>query len=91
MASSQIPGPDYGDWQALSCIALFLTSDRNQVLVQVWDGNPDPPVHACTGENAESGRGLLLVEALCVDWGWHLPAGSKGKWVWAAVALAGGG
>jgi anti-sigma regulatory factor (Ser/Thr protein kinase) len=84
--------PDYDEWQALSCIALFLASDRNQVLVQVWDGNPDPPVQASTDENAESGRGLLLVEALCEDWGWHLPVnGSKGKWVWGAVALAGRG
>lgn len=84
--------PDYDDWQALSYIALFLASDRSQVLVQVWDGNPDPPVLASTDENAESGRGLLLVEALCEDWGWHLPEdGGKGKWVWGAVALAGGG
>ena len=84
--------PGYDDWQALSCIAVFLASDRNQVLVQVWDGNPDPPAQASMDENAEGGRGLLLVEALCEDWGWHLPAGgSKGKWVWGAVALAGGG
>lgn len=77
---------------AAQVLALFLASDRSQVLVQVWDGSPDPPVQASTDENAESGRGLLLVEALCADWGWHLPAGgSKGKWVWGAVALAGGG
>jgi anti-sigma regulatory factor (Ser/Thr protein kinase) len=84
--------PDYDDRQALSCIALFLASDSSQVLVQVWDGNPDPPAQASTDENAESGRGLLLVEALCADWGWHLPMnGSKGKWVWGSVALAGRG
>jgi hypothetical protein len=66
----------------LSCISLLLASDRSQVLVQVWDGSPDPPVQASTDENAEGGRGLLLVVALCADWGWHLPAGgSKGKWV----------
>jgi anti-sigma regulatory factor (Ser/Thr protein kinase) len=89
-AGGSVPG--YDDWQALSCIALFLASDRSQVLVQVWDGSPDPPVQANADENAESGRGLLLVEALCADWGWHLPAdGSKGKWVWGAVALAGRG
>lgn len=84
--------PDYDGWQALSCIALFLASDRSQVLVQVWDGSPDPPMQRSADGNAESGRGLLLVEALCEDWGWYLPAGGgKGKWVWGAVALAGRG
>ena len=89
-ADGSVPG--YDEWQSRSCIALFLASDRSQVLVQVWDGSPDPPVQASTDEDSESGRGLLLVEALCEDWGWHLPAGgSKGKWVWGSVALAGGG
>ena len=39
-----------------------------------------------------AGRGERLRRALCADWGWHLPAGgSKGKWVWGSVALAGRG
>ncbi len=68
------------------CIALFLACDRRRVLVQIWDGDPDPPQPADAGENAESGRGLLPVEALCEDWGWYWSeGGQRGKWVWAAV------
>ena len=79
--------PGYGSWLAPRCIALFLACDGGQVLVQVWDDNPNPPVQASADENAESGRGLRLVEALCEDWGWYLPAGADaGKWVWGAVA-----
>jgi hypothetical protein len=74
-------------WLAPRWVALFLASDRHRVLVQVWDGDPAPPQLAGVAENAESGRGLLLVEALSEDWGWYWPAGSnQGKWVWAAVA-----
>ena len=75
-----------GDRLAPGWIALFLASDRHQVLVQIWDGDPASPQPADVAENAESGRGLLLVEALSEDWGWYWPAGSsQGKWVWAAV------
>ena len=82
--------PGYDSWLAPRCIALFLACDGGQVLVQVWDDNPNPPVQASADENAESGRGLLLVEALCEDWGWYLPAGADaGKWVWGAVAAHG--
>jgi anti-sigma regulatory factor (Ser/Thr protein kinase) len=79
--------PGHGtDWLAPRWVALLLVSDRHQILVQIWDGDPAPPQPADVDENAESGRGLLLVEALSEDWDWYCPAGSsQGKWVWAAV------
>jgi hypothetical protein len=78
--------PDEGAWLAPRWVTLFLASDRHQVLVQIWDGDPAPPQPADVDENADSGRGLLLVEALSEDWGWYWPEGRhQGKWVWAAV------
>ena len=38
----------------------------------------------CPGDDAESGRGLLLVEAISTRWGWY--ATSDGKVVWALCA-----
>lgn len=58
---------------------------RGSLIIQVWDGHPDPPVRAKVDEDAESGRGLLIVESLCDDWGCYWPAGGNGKWVWAAM------
>lgn len=56
-----------------------------QVLVEVRDGSHRPPMRSmCPGGNAESGRGLVLVEALAARWGWAAE-GDGGKTVWALV------
>lgn len=80
-------------------IRLQLTSDKRQVLVEVWDGNPQPPTPQGLGAGGipalgeESGRGLFLVEAVSVRWGYHCPAvepghelsPGAGKVVWAVL------
>jgi anti-sigma regulatory factor (Ser/Thr protein kinase) len=77
-----------------------LTPGQRQVLVEVWDSNPEPPIRADPDLTAESGRGLLLVEAVCATWGYYHvtedsadgppgPDGGRqttGKVVWALVA-----
>jgi anti-sigma regulatory factor (Ser/Thr protein kinase) len=57
------------------CIELRLFSDKEQVLIEVWDGNHQPPEPQGLGADGipalgeESGRGLFLVEALSQAWG----------------------
>src|ERR1035441_7946938 len=65
-----------------SSIRLWLRSDKNLVLILVWDGNPRPPIRMDTTEDAESGRGLLLVEVISDSWNWYRPEGINGKIVW---------
>lgn len=67
-------------------IGLWLLSDRQRIVVSVWDSNPRPPVRADAPEDAESGRGLLLVEAISERWGWYPPRDIGGKCVWCEVA-----
>jgi anti-sigma regulatory factor (Ser/Thr protein kinase) len=67
-------------------VQLRLATDRQRVLVQVWDGSPSMPRRQQPGPGLESGRGLLLVEALSVGWGTHVPPGSDGKTVWCVIA-----
>lgn len=75
-----------------AAIRLWLTSDQVQVVIFVWDASPQPPVRMDAPEDAEHGRGLLLVEAVSKQWGWF-PAepgnpwadGHHGKVVWAVV------
>jgi anti-sigma regulatory factor (Ser/Thr protein kinase) len=69
-----------------SSIRLWLRSDKNIVLILVWDENPRPPVRMDVTEDAENGRGLLLVEAISDSWNWYRPDGMAGKIVWAQVS-----
>jgi anti-sigma regulatory factor (Ser/Thr protein kinase) len=74
-----------------SPVRLWLLSDRTRVLILAWDPSPQPPASRRPGADDENGRGLLLVEAVSADWGWHVSAvttgtaDSTGKTVWALV------
>jgi anti-sigma regulatory factor (Ser/Thr protein kinase) len=72
-------------------VRMWLRGNTTRVLVLVWDACPRPPVRLNAGQNADGGRGLLLVEALSDQWDWHpLEQPDGGKIVWAtlsAVAL----
>ena len=71
---------------AVAPLRLWLCSDGHRVVIQVWDASPQIPVKRDTEPETESGRGLLLVEALSAGWGSYQLAGSGGKVVWAVVA-----
>ncbi|HUQ40710.1 MAG TPA: ATP-binding protein [Acidimicrobiales bacterium] len=64
-------------------IVVDLTGDR--LRVEVIDSNPLPPIPRVAGEDATSGRGLALVEALARAWGIDTIPPS-GKRVWFEVA-----
>ncbi len=66
-----------------SPVRIWLLSDRTQILILVWDASPHPPVPTQVDGYAESGRGLLLVEALSERWGSYATAQAGGKIVWA--------
>lgn len=62
-------------------------SGSARVLILVWDSSPRPPVRIDSGDEAENGRGLMLVEAISEQWGWYRRQDGDGKFVWVAVAL----
>jgi anti-sigma regulatory factor (Ser/Thr protein kinase) len=63
-------------------IRLWLLSDGAQVVILVWDASTQPPVRMDAGDDAETGRGLFLVEAVSARWGWQFPPDMGGKVVW---------
>jgi anti-sigma regulatory factor (Ser/Thr protein kinase) len=69
-------------------VRLWLSSDRTAVLIQVWDADHRLPERQEREPEAESGRGLLLVEALSAEWGSYVPNGWWGKVVWASANRA---
>jgi anti-sigma regulatory factor (Ser/Thr protein kinase) len=66
-------------------VRFWMLSDEAQVLILVWDGNPQPPVRIDASELTEHGRGLLLVETLSDQWDWYVPPEIGGKVVTALV------
>lgn len=67
-------GPGYGADGRLPPLGLRLASDQRQVLVEVWDGVTAPPVPGQVSHDGETGRGLVMVEAVSSRWGYYYPA-----------------
>jgi anti-sigma regulatory factor (Ser/Thr protein kinase) len=65
---------DDGEPAGVPGVWLWLTSDGREVVVEVGDGSPRPPVPAAPDRDEEGGRGLLLVETLSQAWGYYFPA-----------------
>lgn len=78
-------GPD-GVPMELQC-AVFLWLTGRGLVVAVWDDSKHEPTPRRAGAAAENGRGLLLVEALSEQWGFHLLKPGPGKLVYARLSL----
>jgi anti-sigma regulatory factor (Ser/Thr protein kinase) len=74
-------------WQVIGAspvpVRLWLASDRDAILVQVWDSSPELPVPRNAMPDDERGRGLLLVDHLRRAWGTYRKG--IGKVVWVVV------
>ncbi|MEU9433970.1 ATP-binding protein [Streptomyces sp. NPDC048252] len=78
----RVPGRDFG-------LRLALDTTAGVIRVEVSDAAsakrpPAVPPSACP--EGESGRGLLLVDAMTLRWGWT-PRVPVGKTVWAEVPV----
>lgn len=65
-------------------VRLWLRSDKQRVLVLVWDGDHRMPVRQEADLDDEHGRGLMLVEAVSEGFGAYRAGQRNGKVVWAA-------
>jgi len=67
-----------------TAVVVVRVSADDRVLLEVWDPDPRPPVLVHVGPDAESGRGLVLIEGLAKDWG-HYTDPCGGKIVWCEL------
>jgi anti-sigma regulatory factor (Ser/Thr protein kinase) len=68
-------------------IRLAVLGDTS-LLIEVQDCNPEPPILKDASGDNESGRGLMIVDALCERWGYYHPAhGSKAVWAELLIPL----
>ncbi len=84
-ASGQVDGASA---ESVPTVRFWLAADGQRVLIQVWDGCDTRPQRQQPEVAAESGRGLLLVEAMSDQWDWYEPDGWDGKIVWAKASTA---
>ena len=66
-------------------VRLWLLADQTRLLILVWDASPLPPVRMSTSDDAENGRGLMLVDSLSNRWDWYASPQTGGKVVWALI------
>lgn len=64
-------------------VRVTVSADDRTVTVTVVDGSPSGPVPRSAGTEAESGRGLLLIDLLAAEHG--VKPEPPGKAVWAAL------
>jgi anti-sigma regulatory factor (Ser/Thr protein kinase) len=68
-------------------VGLTWQHHMSSVICVVTDGSSLPPVLGPPDMSAESGRGLHVVHALAVGWGWTMVSNAE-KAVWAALSLS---
>lgn len=64
-------------------VRLEVEVTDTEVVVAVWDGTPSAPVVRAASDDAEGGRGMLLVDLLTADHG--VRSQPPGKTVWARL------
>jgi anti-sigma regulatory factor (Ser/Thr protein kinase) len=66
-------------------ITQTLRYQSGRIIIEVLDPDPRPPVLSHSGTDAESGRGLMLVDALSKEWSYFFPP-SGGKITYAILS-----
>jgi anti-sigma regulatory factor (Ser/Thr protein kinase) len=68
-------------------VRMWLLSDRDEVMILVWDASTEPVPSATIGDElSDSGRGLMLVNEVSRDWSWQYTPEISGKVVWSVCA-----
>jgi anti-sigma regulatory factor (Ser/Thr protein kinase) len=65
-------------------ISLSLRHFREVLLIEVYDTDGSPPIRSHPGDDAETGRGLVLADALSKEWSYFFPPGG-GKVVYCLL------
>lgn len=80
------PHPTYGALATVPVIRVQLSLHRAALIVGVWDVSSNTPIPQPQYQDAEHGRGLLIVHTQSERWGTCFFK-TGGKVVWAEIAL----
>jgi anti-sigma regulatory factor (Ser/Thr protein kinase) len=77
----------YSERANAGLITLSLRHFRETLLIEVHDTDTSPPIRSDPGDDAENGRGLILVDALSKEWSFFFPP-DGGKVVYCVLETA---
>jgi anti-sigma regulatory factor (Ser/Thr protein kinase) len=80
------PNPHWSELHNLALITVRLFIAQDSLIVEVWDRDARPPEQKLPEQGDETGRGLLIVDALCRRWNYFYPD-SGGKAVWGELVI----
>ena len=69
----------------LTQVLLTLCYARQGLRIEVTDGSPNPPILSHAPPEAESGRGMLIVETLSSEWSFSMLPAGLGKTVYCVL------
>ncbi|MET4669148.1 ATP-binding protein [Streptomyces sp. PvR018] len=81
------PKPEWTAVRAEHVLGVQLRIIDTRLYVEVWDRSTDAPVRKHPDDDAEGGRGLVLIEAMTEQWDVY-QSEAGGKVVWAELSLA---
>ena len=76
----------YSERANASLISLSLRHFREGLLIEVYYTDSNPPIRSNPDDDAENGRGLILVDALSKEWSYFFPEGG-GKVVYCFLKI----
>jgi len=76
----------YSERANASLISLSLRHFCEGLLIEVYDTDSNPPIRSNPDDDAENGRGLMLVDALSKEWSYFFPQGG-GKVVYCLLEI----
>ena len=85
-AGSPASAQQYSDRVSGGMIWLSVRHFSDGLLIEVFDTDANPPVLIDAAEDAENGRGLLLVDALSREWSYFFPS-CGGKVVYCFIEI----
>jgi anti-sigma regulatory factor (Ser/Thr protein kinase) len=85
-AGNPAPALRYSERANASLISLSIRHFHESLLIEVYDTDSNPPVRSRADEDAEGGRGLMLVEALSKEWSYFFPP-RGGKVVYCVLEI----
>ena len=77
----------YSERADAGLISLSLRHFCEVLLIEVYDTDSNPPVRSDPGDDAENGRGLMLVDALSKEWSFFFPP-DGGKVVYCVLEIS---